>query len=728
MWILQSSDNVLLRRLREGDEEAWAVLVARYLPAAQALAFGELGSRDDAEAAAQAAFVKVAPHLDEEDFAPRLLRTVRDLARRPESFGAATTRPNRTDDAAAARERQEDAAQLRQAVLNLEGGLREIALLHFGGGLSLRDTARILGTQTADVRAGVMQVSASVQGARLERLPEALAPTGNLGDRIRCVLEALGIKPNVNVKNDAPRLSRSLTGAMAVVILLLVLGAGTALMRMRQDPIATPKPVDVSAAASSTPKLEPVEATPSTFVRQEDSAVSIAGQVVNALTGEIVPAFELAVSNGAEPAESFVELADREGRFALSDLPPGPAEVRVRAQGFAEARREVVLPDQVHVPIWLTVHLEPGGILDAVVMDAENRPIREAAIVLDQDAGTPGREVARTDDMGRITLHDLPSGVLRFSVVHPDYVRSLQEAAVAVGGRQHVEIRLDSGGSLAGRLRVGGRTLHQARVAVYESETGAFLGQGLSDADGAYKVSGLPPGPVGVSVQWEGGTRWLYKRADVKRGETVPLDAEVPAGTATLEGAITAMGEIPQLAKVTVGVVTPTGEEQWQAAAVSVTGKYSVEQLPHGAVTVQAYAIGQDSRARRGRTHLEISENESRQCDVDLSGVATITGKLTNLPAGWHARVFVLMGQDTRRRPTFEALNDMSDSAAKRLFVRANGPLRLAPLEAGEYTVIAVAMRDDEPTNVEGALTASQTVVLERDGHAEVLLELQGET
>ncbi len=402
--------------------------------------------------------------------------------------------------------------------------------------------------------------------------------------------------------------------------------------------------------------------------------------------------------------------------------------MRVRASGFAETKREVVVPDQVHAPIWLTVHLEPGGILDAVIRDAENRPIREAAIVLEQDSDRPGQEVARTDHLGRITLHDLPSGVLRFSVVHPDYVRSAQEVALAMGGRRQVEIRLDSGGSLAGHLRVGGKTLPHARVAVYASETGAFLGQDLSDPDGAYKVSGLPPGPVGISVQWEGGTRWLYKRAEVKRGETVSLDAEVPAGTATLEGAITAMGEIPQLAKVTVGVVTPSGEEQWQTAAVSVTGKYFVERLPHGAVTVQAYAIGQDSRVRRGRTHLQVSEDESRHCDVDLSGAGTITGKLTNLPAGWHARVFVLMGQDSRRRPTFEALNDMSDSAAKRLFVRANGLLRLAPLEAGEYTVIAVAMRDDEPTRVEGALTASQTIVLERDGHAEVHLELQGET
>lgn len=722
MLRLNTSDETIARRIRQGDRHAWGLLIARYLAGARALAFGQLGNRSDAETTAVAAVVTIASTQDPDAFASRLMRTVRDLARQPNALHAVENSSGVPRDAMLTPETRELHIRLRQTVLGLDQDLRDAVLLHVGGKLSRRDTAGALEIEPAELERRLSSATANCEPALLQHLPDALATTSESNNSLAALFETLGIEAE-SLAALKPRDWKAPARRIVVGFAVLAVAVVAALLQGMRPLSGWHADAPSSSAVAEETRESPASQPPVRAYERPAGPVSVRGQILDAATGAPVRAFALAFANESEPEANYVDLTDADGRFSLSQLPSGNSTLSIRAAGYAESKRDVTIPPAQTAPVDVAVRLEPEAVLEGEVHDAEGRPVVDAAVYLGAANELPTQESARTDANGRFTLYALPSGLLQLTVLHPRYVRTVFETSLAMGTRESATIAVDGGGSITGVLRVGGKPLVNARVAVYESSSGAFLGQGLSRPDGSYEVQGLAPGPVGITVQWDGGMRRLYKKTTVEHGKTMELNADVPAGVVSLEGSVTAKGAIPQLAKVDVGVITATGEEQWQTATVSVTGKYEVDQLPQGMGTVRVYAIGQDSRVRRGQKTVELDTAGPRLLDVDLSGSATIAGTLSGLMKGSHARIFAMMGQDSRHHPTLEALKDMSDSAAKRVFTRDNGRFRLSSLEAGQYTVIAIALRDDKPTEVAGAPTAVAVVTVEENGRAEISLD-----
>lgn len=82
---IDATDGELVRRTREGDREAFGVLVARYLRPALAVAWEYAPSRDDAEDLVQEGFHRALRSLDQFDarrpFRPWLFTILRNVAR-----------------------------------------------------------------------------------------------------------------------------------------------------------------------------------------------------------------------------------------------------------------------------------------------------------------------------------------------------------------------------------------------------------------------------------------------------------------------------------------------------------------------------------------------------------------------------------------------------------------------------------------------------------------------
>ena len=157
------SDSELVRRTRKGDEDAFGVLVERYMRASYAVAFSVTGRHEDAQDAAQESLLVALQRVEEcrspEKFGGWLMTIVRNRARNlvrrevlrdtdqvPESARSRTPPP----------ERELATAELRENLSSALGQLpevqRQIVLLHDLEGWKHREIAERLDLPSGTVR------------------------------------------------------------------------------------------------------------------------------------------------------------------------------------------------------------------------------------------------------------------------------------------------------------------------------------------------------------------------------------------------------------------------------------------------------------------------------------------------------------------------------------------------------------------------------------------------
>ena len=158
-----ASDAYLVRKAQAGDSQAFGVLVGRYMRAAYAVGLSVTGRHDDAEDAAQEAFMVAIARLDDcrtpDRFAGWLLTIVRNRARNlgrrevlrdtdvlPETAAARGRTPEKAAEHAELQER------LGTALRRLPEVQREIVLLHDLEGWRHREIAEHLGIPSGTVR------------------------------------------------------------------------------------------------------------------------------------------------------------------------------------------------------------------------------------------------------------------------------------------------------------------------------------------------------------------------------------------------------------------------------------------------------------------------------------------------------------------------------------------------------------------------------------------------
>ncbi len=159
----ERTDAELVRRARDGDGEAFGVLVERYQRAAYSVAVAITGRHQDAEDVAQEAFIVALERLEDcrnpSRFAGWFLTTVRNRARnliRRERLRAASQIPPSTpsdERGPAARSAQAELRErLRQALDGVSEVQREIVLLHDLEGWKHKEIADRLGIPSGTVR------------------------------------------------------------------------------------------------------------------------------------------------------------------------------------------------------------------------------------------------------------------------------------------------------------------------------------------------------------------------------------------------------------------------------------------------------------------------------------------------------------------------------------------------------------------------------------------------
>lgn len=187
---------------------------------------------------------------------------------------------------------------------------------------------------------------------------------------------------------------------------------------------------------------------------------------------------------GAPLANANVELlgtqwravTDDEGAFALDLVVAGTYTLRVTRDGFREARGEVRVPDDSVVSV--AVAMENRGQRLGAVRIVEKLRNRVHGVVLDHnDRPMPGVRVgflgahrsALTDEQGRFSAVDLPSGIFLMEVREVGYQLS----------RHSIHVKDDIDREFTIRLQRGRRALSKfdvANLVIVEREAGSREG------------------------------------------------------------------------------------------------------------------------------------------------------------------------------------------------------------------------------------------------------------
>jgi len=171
-----AGDGELVRLARAGEEAAFAALVERYLRSAYVVALSVTRRHEDAQDAAQEAFLVALDRLDEcrnpDKFAGWFMTIVRNRSRnllRRESLRMADQLPDSARSDGPSPDGSAEQAELRAFLLEALSGLsdvqREIVLLHDMEGWKHREIAERLGIPSGTVRSHLHFARKALRGS-----------------------------------------------------------------------------------------------------------------------------------------------------------------------------------------------------------------------------------------------------------------------------------------------------------------------------------------------------------------------------------------------------------------------------------------------------------------------------------------------------------------------------------------------------------------------------------
>jgi len=473
----------------------------------------------------------------------------------------------------------------------------------------------------------------------------------------------------------------------------------------RAADLAQDAPAEQLAAAPERVELDALD-RPSPLVAPGEG-VLFEGRVVARQDGAPVEGAELQL---VDEGWSLETASDGDGRFAL-EYPEGALPgLRVTKAGFGALYRPITGKERT-----LVLQLEPGATLAGRVIgpDASALGGGEARVFhLSSPERLRHTELsAPLDAEGTFTFEGLGAGEYVVQAQVPGWSVSFEHGLrLEAGETRRLSLEATRGATLTGRLAIvgGGGPVEGARLTV-EPETPGLPRDVRararhvveSDAEGRYRVVGLPPGPISVQVEAPWETRVRADLVVFEAGQELERDFELQA-PGVLEG------RVLQAAGGGGGVAGAVVEVAWSGPAISPR---------------------LDRRGRVGRGHLRTT------CDAEGRF------RLEGLPGGRSLEVVAYSGEagrpalaaDSLSEPRTLRLRSAEERVGLELIVRETAARRGvvrdsfgAPIAGAELRLIRGQRGGRRRSSVPRGTDRLQAVTSDADGAFELVGLLPG--
>lgn len=457
------------------------------------------------------------------------------------------------------------------------------------------------------------------------------------------------------------------------------------------------------------------------FVLRGLKSGTVSGRAVDAVSLVPIQDFEVTYHAGVwagvdwSAEGSYRRFHDEQGRFELEGVPSGEATVVARAEDYAPAFVPVRLEEsgvgEVLVP------LVRGHVVQGVVMTVEGTPVAGASLFTGEaqpfDAWKreamqkqPSRDSNTSDAEGRFMLRGLAPGPQVITAMHKTLGMGNANVDSGSAAARDLRIVIGPGGTIAGKVTVGGQPATGATVSVLlDPQLQGYAGANIDvEPDGTYRCTGVPEATVTVGVTLGGvppaeAHRRSTRSVSVRHNETVDASFDFAAGAAQVEGSVTVQGQPAERAIVRLFMDGPYGREISKTETYG-SGSYSFENLPAGRATLKAFVMPDTPktvgsnwvpvRVEKNAT-VDVPAGGTVRCDIDLSGMLSISGRVTGLDPLERATLYLLEGAPDLIGFDQSMLSDLQ------LLVRGwtqpdpKGDYRLHGFESGTYTLLAIA-------------------------------------
>ncbi|MEM7165098.1 MAG: carboxypeptidase-like regulatory domain-containing protein [Planctomycetota bacterium] len=313
--------------------------------------------------------------------------------------------------------------------------------------------------------------------------------------------------------------------------------------------------VRASASGFSTATIEDVIAEESPLRVQLEQAYDVSGIVTDGETGDPVPGARV-TANTSRSGEGRVNRrfgrgrktarTDSGGAFVLKDLDAGDWTIEVTTDPYVPERVEVSVPESGNS---VDVVLRPGGRIRGVLVSREGDPIQNVLVQVFDATTTEEAEAAtapgerpnprrrnrslvreRTDEDGSFVVEGVPSGTVRVTFQHDDYLPDeLTDIEVEIGAAvPDLRHRLERGAQVTGRLReAGGSGMRYLRLTGGSPQVRKLKAIEVGES---FTFSGLPAGSYTLRIQEDRRGRDVLSEAtlELKDKQRLLFDAEVP--------------------------------------------------------------------------------------------------------------------------------------------------------------------------------------------------------
>lgn len=416
-------------------------------------------------------------------------------------------------------------------------------------------------------------------------------------------------------------------------------------------PVVAPQPQPL-------PVLAPPEPAESSGRAASAPARGLAGVVVDRDGTPVVGALVGLVSLDAGLAEEVTTSSD--GAFAIARRPLGELRLVVTAEGFLAHADAAGATERVRIALRRAPRVRVR-VLDAATgasiapFVAAALPTPEEPVPLPFDPPPGSVRSDRADPLELVCAQEGSHDVLAFAERRaPARVR----VDLRADATTDVEVRLDVGIALRGRVRDhGGAPVADAAV-LLRSPTGAASGASTRE-DGSFAFAPLPPGAVSLLVQPEALPFLSVPTVELRASEPEPfLELQLPPGCE-------AAGKVvPWQIGREAEVVFSHAEGPTRRVAVDPeTGEFAARDLPEGVHRVAVERTERDWKNRVARAlpaaveSLELRPGVPAKLEVEdvVPTLASVRGRVVGGPAadGVVVRAF---GEDRPLPQLYEGL------------------------------------------------------------------------
>ncbi|MCC6486544.1 MAG: sigma-70 family RNA polymerase sigma factor, partial [Candidatus Hydrogenedentes bacterium] len=540
-----TSDSRLVLSVLRGKREDFGVLVRRYLPAVHAVAYARLGNASDADDVAQDAFVRAFQRLDtlreRHKFGPWLMtiarnatmQVLRSRAREAEIVAEVPPPPPSIDPDVEQRELRES---LHRAIMQLDPEQRELLLLRYFSGLSIREMATLLDI-TPNAAKKRVQRAREILGEQMFDRIEKPAETRERDEQVKRIMGAILALP-------LPAKAVAAAGATALAVKLLagcataliVVGGALYLANTGEEEIPTVtavnRPLDAGANSLadsretlSVDREAPLRGTRAVAQAESNAAAkstvgSIAGRVYDSATNEAVAGLELSLypvelDNGAQRRLRPVVTTD-DGAYQVKDLPTGTYRFEnPTLSGFPYGELDERVAVHAGKTATYDLTLDTGVSITGVVTDADGAPLVGVNVAGVTNQENRWRNTESGDD-GSFRIVGFGSGGTGFELMafKDGYAMpTVQAPTVPESGLHGVNLVMLEEATVSGKVvDPSGKPMQSVWVTAWPLSGGdGPIGKTETRQDGSFTIHGLFPGEHRIVFGSPGGSSWTIR-------------------------------------------------------------------------------------------------------------------------------------------------------------------------------------------------------------------------